>query len=226
MMVTRFLAIIGVVFFMGLSSVKAEEPSKTQEIVDLARFAVNNVLSEPNFSTAVKLMKEARGLLIVPRMLKAGFVIGGEGGHGVLLVKGANGEWSYPAFYTLAAGSVGLQMGVKDSQVLFIIRSDKAVKSLLKNQVKLGGEVGITAGTLGGGLSGSTTTNMGADIVSYALARGAFGGGSFEGAVVGKRSDFNKLYYSKEVTPEGILYQNTATNPGADELRATIAKYN
>ncbi|MCW9035237.1 MAG: lipid-binding SYLF domain-containing protein [Rhodospirillales bacterium] len=225
-MVARLLAIFGVVMVMGFSEAKAEEPSETQELVDLAKFAVNNVLSEPNFSSALKLMKDAQGLLIVPRMLKAGFVIGGEGGNGVLLVKGANSEWSYPAFYTLAAGSVGLQIGVKDSQVLFIIRSRKAVDAILKDQFKLGGEVSVTAGTLGGGLSGSTTSSMGADIVSYALARGAFGGGSFEGAVIGKRTDFNKAFYGKEVSPAEILFHNTVSNPKADDLRAAIAKYN
>ncbi len=225
-MVSRFFAIVGVVIVIGFSGAKAEEVSKTQQLVDLAKFAVSNVLSEPNFSSALKIMKDAQGLLIVPRMLKAGFVVGGEGGNGVLLVKGPNGDWSNPAFYTVAAGSVGLQIGVKDSQVLFIIRSQRAVLSVLKDQVKLGGEVGVTAGTLGGGLSGSTTSNMGADIVSYALARGAFGGGSFEGAVVGKRSDLNSQYYGKDVTPEEILFQKTVSNPGADDLRAAIAKYN
>jgi lipid-binding SYLF domain-containing protein len=225
-MLKRLLALFGVMLFLGAPAAQAgDESNDTQQLVDQARWAANNILNEPNYASAKEWMKEARGVIIVPRLLKAGFIVGGEGGNGVLLVKKDNGEWSYPAFYTLASGSVGLQMGLKDSQVLFIIRSRGAVDAILKDQVKLGAEVGVVAGTVGGNLSGSTTSSMGADIISYSLARGAFGGGSFEGSLIAKRSDFNKAYYGKEMTPDTILYSGEATNPGADSLRNFIAQY-
>jgi len=224
-MLTRLLAVFGVMLLLGSPTAQADEANDAQQLVDQARWAANNILKEPNFESAKDWLKDAKGVLIVPRLFKAGFIVGGEGGNGVLLVKKDNGEWSYPAFYTLAAGSVGLQIGIKDSQVMFIIRSRGAVDAILKEQVKLGGEVSVVGGTVGGGMSGSTTSAMGADIISYALARGVFGGGSFEGAIIGKRSDFNTAFYGKDLAPEAILYSGEATNGGADSLRSFIAQF-
>jgi len=205
----------------------ADDVSKqdAQDLVDRARMSVDAVLSEKNFESARELMKTAKGVLIIPQFFKAGFFVGGAGGNGVLLAKNLEGQWSQPAFYTMGAGSIGVQFGVQDAQVVLIIRTEKGLISVLDDQVKLGADASIAVGTLGAGMGGATTTNVGADIVSYSLARGVFGGGAFEGAVIGKRSDYNKAYYGEEVEPRAILQPSMTANPGSATLREALAKY-
>jgi len=229
MIVRTLFAAVAVFLAAALPTVSAyaDDVSKqdAQDLVDRSRMAVDAVLSEKNFESARELMKNAKGVLIIPQLFKAGFFIGGAGGNGVLLARNPEGQWSQPAFYTMGAGSIGFQFGVQDAQVVLIIRTEKGLISVLDDQVKLGADASIAVGTVGAGMGGATTTNVGADIVTYSLARGAFGGGAFEGAVIGKRSDYNKVYYGQEVEPRAILQPTMTPNPGSATLRETLAKY-
>jgi len=229
MIVRTFFAAMAICFAVSAPMNQAQAGDVTQQeaqdLVDLSRMAVEAVLTEPNFESARELMKTAKGVVIIPRLLKAGFFIGGAGGNGVLLAKTPDGQWSQPAFYTMGAGSIGLQFGVQDSQVVLIIRSEKGLISVLDDQVKLGADASIAVGTVGAGMGGATTTNAGADIITYSLARGVFGGGAFEGAVIGKRSDYNEAYYGTEAEPRAILQPTMAPNPGSAALRDSLAKY-
>jgi len=229
MIVRTLFAAVAVFLAAALPTVSAyaDDVSKqdAQDLVDRSRMAVDAVLSEKNFESARELMKNAKGVLIIPQLFKAGFFIGGAGGNGVLLARNPEGQWSQPAFYTMGAGSIGFQFGVQDAQVVLIIRTEKGLISVLADQVKLRADASIAVGTVGAGMGGATTTNVGADIVTYSLARGAFGGGAFEGAVIGKRSDYNKVYYGQEVEPRAILQPTMTPNPGSATLRETLAKY-
>ncbi|MGB0747603.1 MAG: lipid-binding SYLF domain-containing protein [Magnetospiraceae bacterium] len=216
-----FFAVFIAAFLLSPLTARADGPAET---VERAHIIVKNVLSEPNFERAREQMRDAKAVLIM-RLFKAGLIVGGEGGSGVLLARREDGSWSQPAFFSLAAGSVGLQIGVKDSEVIFIIRTKKGLDAILNDEVKLGGEVSVTAGTLGGGVSGATTTNMGADIVSWSLARGAYGGGAFEGALIKPLADDNAAYYAAELGPREIIFGDSAFNPGATPLRTTLGAY-
>ncbi|MCW9039996.1 MAG: lipid-binding SYLF domain-containing protein [Rhodospirillales bacterium] len=217
-------AVLMVVVGVWSSPVRAADPGEAQDLVERARLAYEEIIREENFGRARAEMKTAKAVFIVPRLFKAGFIFGGEGGSGILIARRGDGSWGYPAFYTMGGGSIGLQIGVQDSQVLFIIRNDGGLKAVLEDQVKLGADVSVTAGSLGAGMEASTTTSMGADIVSFSLARGAFGGGAFEGSVIAKRSDLNAQYYGSEIAPRDIVMGNTASNPAADMLREALAR--
>ena len=91
----------------------------------------------------VRYMRRARGVLIVPNLVQGGFIIGAAGGRGVLMTRGDQG-WSYPAFYGMGSGSIGLQIGAKVAEVLFIIRTDKGVQAILDSRYKFGAEAGLT----------------------------------------------------------------------------------
>ena len=229
MIVRMFISVIAICFAMTAPMTQAQADDVTkqeaQDLVDRSRMAIEAVLAESNFQSARDLMKTAKGVLIIPRLFKAGFFIGGSGGNGVLLAKTPDGQWSQPAFYTMGAGSIGFQFGVQDSQVVLIIRTEKGLTSVLDDQVKLGADASIAVGTIGAGMGGATTTNAGADIVTYSLARGVFGGGAFEGAVIGKRSDYNSAYYGMETEPRAILQPTMTANPGSRALRDALAKY-
>jgi len=169
-------------------------------------------------------LADAQGILILPSVLKGAFVFGAEGGDGVLLARDENGQWGYPAFYTLAGGSFGLQAGGQSSEIILVLRSKGAVSAVVNNQGKFGGDLQLTFGTLGAGLEAATTTNFGADIVGFARADGLFGGLSLEGAGIARRVDFNHAYYGSGATSRGIVLENRYQNPGADPLRQELAK--
>ena len=171
-----------------------------------------------------KFLSDARAIVVLPTVVKAGFIGGAEGGSGVFLVRREDGTWSYPAFYTLAAGSVGLQAGIQGTEVILIVRRDKAIDAILKHQAKLGADFGVTVGVFGGGIEASTTANLGPDILAFAESiAGVYGGISLEGAALVRRGDLNKAYYGVPAAPRAIVIDGSFKNAGADGLRAILA---
>jgi SH3 domain-containing YSC84-like protein 1 len=168
-------------------------------------------------------LEDAQGVLIFPQVLKGAFIFGAEGGDGVLIAKDANGSWGYPAFYTLAGGSFGLQIGGQAAEVILVLRSRNAVEAVVNNQGKFGGDLQLTVGTVGAGLEASTTTNLGADIVGFSHAAGIYGGVSLEGAGIIRRVDFDEAYYGQGATSAGIVLEHRLSNPSADPLRQELA---
>jgi lipid-binding SYLF domain-containing protein len=162
---------------------------------------------------------QARGLLIVPELFKAGFIVGAEAGSGVFMVRGSDGTWSAPAFYTLAAGSIGLQIGGQVAEVVFTVMNEGAVEALLRNEIKLGADLSVSVGLIGKGLEASTTTNLSADVFAFSKNVGAFGGGSLEGAKLFARHKLNEAYYGPGATPRGIVIERSFFNPGSEKLR-------
>lgn len=153
------------------------------------------------------------------RCLKGGFVIGGSGGTGVLLVRGENNAWSEPAFYTLGAVSVGLLAGGQAAEVVILVNSQTAIERLLTNSIKLGGEASIAIGPKGGGKA----ANVSADFVSYAKSKGAYVGASVDGSVLDVRDSLNHAYYGKAVTPGEILVKRAVVNTQSRSLREAVA---
>lgn len=215
----RILAVVAALVFAAPALAQEEQ----QALVDKARISLNALRNDPDHPNLKTTLARAKAVLIIPSLLKAGFLIGGEGGSGVLLVRNANGEWSSPAFYTLASGSVGLQIGAQDAEVLFTVMTDKGLQQVLKNEFKLGADASIALGPIGGGVEASTTLNMGADIYAFSKTRGAFAGGSFEGSYIKPRTEWNKLYYGQALSVEDIVLNGKASNPGADALRQALA---
>lgn len=169
-------------------------------------------------------LQKAKAVLILPSMLKGAFFVGAEGGTGVLLARGNGGGWSYPAFYVVGSGSFGLQLGGQASQMMLIIMTDKALTAVLDGKVKLGADLSAAMGPVGVGAEAATTINMGADIYSYSLAKGAYLGASVEGAVVYHREQWNFAYYDPAATPRGIVLEGKHANPQADPLRNRLAE--
>lgn len=196
-----------------------------QELVEKSRLTFEKLIGSADFRQLPDYVKRAKGVLIFPALLKGGFIIGAEGGSGVFMVRREGGGWSAPAFYTLVAGSLGLQIGGQLSEVVFTVMSQKAVDAILANQMKFGGDIGVAAGPIGAGLEAATTTNLDADVYSFAKAAGLYGGVSFEGAGILKRDDWNEGFYGAGATPYGILIENRYANPQAEPLQKALEPY-
>src|SRR4030095_10305899 len=121
--------------------------TQQQEVMESARITFDKLITSVEFGELPGYMKRAKGVLIFPELYKGGFILGAEGGYGILSARGADG-WSQPAFYDLVAGSLGLQIGGQVSEVVLTIMSDKALNSVLTNQLKFGGDMSIAVGPI------------------------------------------------------------------------------
>ena len=201
----------------------AEAASPQQELVEKAALTADKMINDPGLPSLRATLKQAKAVLIMPSLIKGGFILGAEGGSGVLLARNAQGTWSDPAFYTLGSGSIGLQAGVQDSEVILVVVTQKGLNAILDKPFKLGADGSVAAGPIGGaGVSAGTTAGLGADIYSFASTRGVFAGLSLDGTAIVKRDEWNAAYYGKGATPKGILIERRFSNPAADKLRQAL----
>jgi len=200
-------------------SARASDASDAKELVDKATLTVGVLTADKDFATLGPALGKAKGVLVFPEVLKAGFVLGGSGGSGVLLVRDANtGDWGGPAFYTMGSASLGFQAGASSAEMVMVINTQKAIDSLYTNKLKLGGDVSVALGPKGAAAGGSAS----ADFIIYAKAKGAFAGIAVDGSVLDVRQKLNAGFYGKPVTPVEILVKGEASNPEAANLKAAL----
>lgn len=203
----------------------AHAQTEQQTLVDRATLSVQEVMRENDPNAFVTLLKRSRAVMVCPRLFRAGFIIGGEGGGCVLVARDGGGSWSSPAFFGLGSGSVGFQIGVSDSQVIMMILTDRGLNAVLNSQFKFGADAQVAIATVGAGVEGSTTAALGADIVTWSLSRGLFAGAALEGSIMAARSEWNQAYYGREISPRQIVIGMEAHNPGADPLRQVLMQF-
>jgi lipid-binding SYLF domain-containing protein len=205
----------------GVTQVRADDKADAQALVDKARITFQAFMNDKNYEYLHKNLKNVKGLLIYPQVLKAGFILGGSGGTGVLVVRDAKtGDWSQPAFYTIGAGSIGFQIGGEAAEIIVMAMSQKAIDSLYTTSVKLGGDTSAAAGPYGAGAKADAIT----DFISYTKSKGLYAGLNLEGYVVDVRESLNKAYYGKPVTPVQIIVEKKASNTGSAGLREALKK--
>jgi SH3 domain-containing YSC84-like protein 1 len=184
----------------------AQADDDRNELLRHANQTVNHLRSDPAFGTARTMLQGAEAVYIVPKLVKGGFIFGAEGGDGVLLHRTGKG-WSTPRFYGMGSASFGLQAGLQQAELVFIINSKRALRGIEKGEVKLGAGAGITVVTLSGGAEGATTAH-GGDIVVWTSGTGAYAGLTFNGTVIKQDKDENEV---------------PATGPAAQALRKNLA---
>ncbi len=223
---SHLYALVGVLFILTLGGCTqfTGAPSKAAPmLIEGAQETLAHFRGTPDLDVIDELIPDAAGVMILPSVIKAGLFGAAEAGTGVLLAKTPDG-WSYPAFYMLAAGSIGFQVGLQETEVILIIRNLGALNAIVEHQAKLGADFGITIGWKGIGFEGSTTTNVGADIIAVVgPGMGVYGGVSLEGAALVRRTDLNEAFYGEGTLPGEIIFDGTRTNPVADPLRAVIS---
>ena len=213
---------VAVAVLVGLAIAWAApaEAVKQQLLVDKARITVDSFVADPNMTWLRTHLKDVKGVLIVPELLKGAFVVGGSGGSGVLLARDEKtGRWTEPAFYSMGAASLGFQIGGQKAEVILMIMNRKALESLYTSSVKLGGDFSVAAGPVG---LGAATKGVTAPIVSYARTKGAFAGISLEGSAVKVSDESNSAYYGKAIRPVDILVTRAVSNPGSAELQKAL----
>ena len=211
------LALIVVMTVLFSSPVWAANSTEQQETVDKALITFQNFIAKKaRFRDNVK---DAKGILVFPKLLRAGIILGGSGGSGVLVAWNERAEeWSQPVFYTVRSMTFGLQVGGEAADVIMIIWTQKTLDALYRNMFKWGGDASFAIGPVG---VGSQWEVMG-EVLSFAKCWGLFGGLLYDGSTVKVNDDSNKAYYGQAVTPGDIIVKNAVSNPGSTRLREAI----
>ena len=216
------VAIMMVTSLAGCTSTHEFKPQTSESLVLRSLETIKSIKNGEKFKNFKDMLSDAAGCAIFPALYKAGFFVGAEGGNGVIIARDRQGNWGYPAFYTLASASWGLQFGAQKAGVVLVIRNRGAIESILQNQGKFGADVSFAVGPVGTGVEGAITTNLAADIIAFSDVKGLFAGMSLEGAGIIRRNDLNLEYYGKEVTPDSILLQHSHQNVQANPLRTSL----
>ncbi len=176
---------------------------------------VQQIQAIPEAAIPDRLLDEARAIVVVPDTIKAGFMLGGRRGLGLMAVKTPQGTWSNPVFVKLAGASFGLQAGVQSADVVLVFRNDRSLDSIVNGKVTLGADAGIAAGPVGRNAAAATDGQLKAEIWSWSRARGLFAGVALDGAVLSIDNGANRSAYGSGVTPRMVFEGRAPQLPSA-----------
>jgi SH3 domain-containing YSC84-like protein 1 len=196
----------------GCSSAPTQQETHTN--VDDAEKTLADFMRDPQMTWLQTHIHEARGVMISPHILQAGFVVGASGGEVMVISRGRTGGWNGPAFYHMGTGSLGLQIGAQKVEMVALVMSEKALNSLLSTSFKLGGDVSVAAGPVGAGTGAPITS----DIITFTRTKGLYGGINLDGTVITLDDAKNRAFYGRTTTPVEILIERAVSNPYGDRL--------
>ena len=222
----HFTLLVSLFLLLPLSAFAGQ---KEDDRANDASRVLSEILRIPEDSIPSKLLNEAQAIAVIPDVVKAGFVIGGRRGKGLIAVRGTDGTWSNPSFMILTGGSIGFQAGVQSADVILVFRNGRGVDSIVNGKFTLGGDASVAAGPVGRSAQASTDEQLKAEIYSYSRARGLFAGISLDGAVMQIDKKANAAVYGREATSRMIL-EGRAEKPSdavvsfRDKLEESTAK--
>lgn len=215
------VAALSIVVAGALLPVAGIGQTEQRVLVTEAKLTLASFVNDPDMKSLQANLGRARAVLIAPNVAKAGFIVGGSGGRAVAIVRDAKtGKWTGPAFYTLATASVGVQAGIAVSEMVTLVMTDKGLNSLLSNSFRMGGDLSIAVGPVGGG----ARSNLTADLVSFSHSQGVYAGLNFDGTIVSTADEWNQIYYGKAASAVDILVRMNVHNGQASELLNVAAE--
>ncbi len=204
MMPVMIVTVATFLFTLSSPVTAADEVSKVRDATEV----MTDIMAIPEKSIPPSLLNNAYAVAVIPNVIKGGFVFGGRYGWGVLVVKTKERKWSAPAFISIAAGSVGYQIGLQSIDVILVFKRKKSVDRITKGKFTLGADASIAAGPVGRAASAGTDIRLEAEIYSYSRSRGLFAGVSLEGSALQMKDESNRLFYNKEVISAVDIFEN------------------
>lgn len=201
---TRF--ILAIYLLTSLFAATASAQTKEEKRVADATDVIDQLLRIPEQGIPPSLLSRAHGVAVIPNMIKAGFVIGGRHGKGVLVVRQPDNSWSNPAFIRLTGGSVGWQAGAQSTDIILVFKTRKSVEDITRGKLTLGADASVAAGPVGRHTEVATDIKFKSEVYSYSRSRGLFAGIALEGAGLTMDRKGNAAFYgSPSITPEQIF---------------------
>jgi lipid-binding SYLF domain-containing protein len=189
----RFAALAAAVSFLAIGApAAARDPART---IDSSSAVLREFLDLSVKQIPAGMLADAHGVAIVPNVIKLGFVVGGQRGHGVVIVREKDGSWRAPTFMTLTGGSIGWQIGAQATDFVLVFKTQKSVDGLLAGKFTIGADAAAAAGPVGRRAGAATDGELKAEIYTYSRTRGLFAGISLDGSVIDIDHDDNAAYY-------------------------------
>ena len=188
-----------------------EETKRAENAVRVLR----EIMQAPDKAIPKDLLESAQAIAVIPDVIKAGLVIGGRHGNGLIAVKTRDGVWSNPSFISLTGGSIGFQAGVSSTDVVLVFRTSRGVDSIVHGKFTLGVDASAAAGPVGRTAQASTDAQLKAEIYSYSRARGLFAGAALDGSALKIDNDANQAVYGDGVTARRIFDGGVSNVPNA-----------
>jgi lipid-binding SYLF domain-containing protein len=201
----RLLGAAAVLAATMVAGPMARAQTSQQVTVDGARKVLNDLRHDKAFGNAAQLMHQAKAVFIVPKLIKGGFIVGGEGGDGVLMVQ-RHGGWSAPGFFAIGAASFGLQAGLEQSEMIMLIMTQKGLDGVLRDNFKIGAQAGISVVTLGSGVEGAIGGASPPDIVVWSSSTGLYGGLTVDGSVIRAEPNQDSTFYGRPLKSRDVLF--------------------
>ena len=202
----------------------AKSESSPQKRITEANEVLREIMRTKDKSIPQDLLEKAQCVGIVPNLKRAGFIIGGKYGKGVIVCRTANG-WSAPSIVRIEGGSIGLQIGAGETDLVFIVMNERGVDKLMKDKFTIGADASAMAGPVGRSAEARTDAMMHAEILAYSRSRGVFAGVSLEGATMRPDNDENRELYGRKVTQDEILRGRVKPPAEAEVLYAELNRY-
>ncbi|MGB6677588.1 MAG: lipid-binding SYLF domain-containing protein [Terriglobales bacterium] len=211
---------------MGLVGTYAWAGSAREDTVDRLQKSVDvlrAIMSTPDKGIPEEVLSGAKCILVVPDLIKGGFIFGGKHGRGVASCRTSDG-WSAPAFVSVGGGSWGLQIGVEGVDLVMLVMNDQGFQHLLSSKFELTGEGSVAAGPVGRHASAGTDWKMNTEMLTYSRSKGVFAGLTLEGAVVEQDNDSTHAIYGKHMTFRNILSGKVSTPASADAFLKAVSE--
>jgi lipid-binding SYLF domain-containing protein len=201
---------------MAWATAKEDSVERLQKSADVLK----EIMAAPDKGIPEEVLDDAKCIVVVPHLIKAGFIVGGKHGRGVASCRTDSG-WSAPAFISVGGGSWGLQIGAEGVDLVMLVMNDKGLQHLLSSKFQLSGEGSAAAGPVGRHASAGTDWKMNAELLTYSRSKGAFAGLTLEGAVIEQDSDSTEAIYGKDIGFRKVLTGNvTPPAPAAPFMSA------
>ncbi|HEV2688684.1 MAG TPA: lipid-binding SYLF domain-containing protein [Bryobacteraceae bacterium] len=215
---------IGLLLPLTLAFLYGSNEVTAQKRISESAGVLSDIMQTKDKGIPEDLLEKAQCVGIVPNLKRAGFVIGAKYGKGVVVCRTSSG-WSAPSTVRIEGGSVGLQIGAGETDVVFLVMNQGGMDKLMKDKFTVGADASVMAGPVGRSAEARTDATMRAEILAYSRSRGAFAGISLEGATLRPENDANRELYGHAITQREILQGGVKAPASAEPLYAELRRY-
>ncbi len=213
------LCVMGLIFTVRARAAD-DDAAKEQERVEESGNVIKELLNGPN-GVPINLLNKSECVIVLPSVKKAGFIVGGSYGRGVMTCRGGanfNGSWSAPTMMKSTGGSFGLQAGGQATDFVILVLNDKGARALIKGKLKLGADASVAAGPVGRDAEAATNGAMSAEMLSYSRAQGVFAGVSLTGSTLEPDGGANENIYGEKLSAQQIIQGKAVKSPASAKL--------
>ena len=221
----RLLSILAIILTLTAGVSRTFAQGKEEDKIRAAVTVLDD-FSGMEESIPAQLVEISKGIIIVPKLINAGLMVGGKHGKGIAMVKNQNGEWSDPVFVTITGGSVGAQIGVQAVDLVLIFKSSKTLTEIGKGSFTLGGDLSVAAGPLGRSSSASTDYKLEAEVYSYSRSKGLFAGVTINGAALSVDAKANSAFYGNSDSANTIFKSSKVSSKPVADLKDKLDNLN